>query len=363
VRQQTLAAQTGFEKYGRKSKREQFLDEMERIVPWAELQALVEPYYPKGENGRPPVGLSIMLCVYFLQQWFNLSDPGAEEALYESPVVRRFAGVDLGRAPAPDETTILQFRHRLERHDLGGAMLERVNQYLESRGIRINRSTIVDATIIHAPSSTKNGSGERDPEMHQTRKGKQWYFGLKAHIGVDSKEGHVHSLCTSAASVADKHMLPDLLHGEERKVWGDSGYQGQREAIRWAAPQAQDMTSRRAKYKNFVDELEKTKNRVKARGRAKVEHPFRILKRIFGLREGEVPGIEEESPATVHLLRTGEPVSAPQATGSRIGGSVTENRVIGGFQQDRSQVSRQSCGTCGLTFGRHSKSTGCSEVP
>jgi IS5 family transposase len=132
VRQQTLAAQTGFEKYGRKSKREQFLDEMERIVPWAELQALVEPYYPKGENGRPPVGLSIMLRVYFLQQWFNLSDPGAEEALYESPVVRRFAGVDLGRAPAPDETTILQFRHRLERHDLGGAMLERVNQYLES---------------------------------------------------------------------------------------------------------------------------------------------------------------------------------------------------------------------------------------
>jgi IS5 family transposase len=293
VRQQTLAAQTGFEKYGRKSKREQFLEEMEQIIPWAELQGLIEPHYPKGENGRPPVGLSIMLRVYFLQQWFNLSDPGAEEALYESPALRRFAGVDLGRAPAPDESTILQFRHLLEKHDLGGAMLQTVNEYLESRGIRISRGTIVDATIIHAPSSTKNRSGERDPEMHQTRKGRQWYFGLKAHIGVDSKQGHVHSVCTSAASVADKHMLPDLLHGEERKVWGDGAYQGQGEAIRQAAPQAQDMTSRRVQYKNFVDEIEKAKNRVKARVRAKVEHPFRLLKRIFGFEKVRYRGLKK----------------------------------------------------------------------
>ena len=293
MRQQTLAAQTGFEKYGRKSKREQFLDEMEQIVPWEDLQALVEPYYPKGENGRPPVGLSIMLRVYFLQQWFNLSDPGAEEALYESPALRRFAGVDLGRAPVPDESTILQFRHLLEQHDLGGAMLATVNEYLESRGIRISRGTIVDATIIHAPSSTKNRSGERDPEMHQTRKGQQWYFGLKAHIGVDSKQGHVHSVCTSAASVADKHMLPDLLHGDERKVWGDGAYQGQGEAIRQAALQAQDMTSRRVKYKNFVDELQKAKNRVKTRVRAKVEHPFRILKRIFGFEKVRYRGLHK----------------------------------------------------------------------
>jgi len=293
VRQQTLAVQTGFETYGRKSKREQFLDEMEQVVPWAELQALIEPHYPKGENGRPPVGLSIMLRVYFLQQWFNLSDPGAEEALYESPVLRRFAGVDLGHAPAPDESTILQFRHLLERHDLGGAMLDTVNQYLESRGIRITTGTIVDATIIHAPSSTKNRSGERDPEMHQTRKGRQWYFGLKAHIGVDSKEGHVHSLCTSAASVADKHMLPDLLHGEERKVWGDGAYQGQGEAIRQTSPHAQDMTSRRVKYKDFVDEIQKAKNRVKARVRAKVEHPFRILKRIFGFDKVRYRGLKK----------------------------------------------------------------------
>ncbi len=293
MRQQTLAAQAIFERYGRKSKREQFLDQMEQVVPWAELQALVEGHYPKGENGRPPVGLSIMLRVYFLQQWFNLSDPGAEEALYESPVLRRFVGVDLGRAPAPDESTILQFRHLLEKHDLGGAMLNAVNEYLESRGIRISRGTIVDATILHAPSSTKNRSGERDPEMHQTRKGKQWYFGLKAHVGVDSKQGHVHSVCTSAASVADKHMLPDLLHGDERKVWGDGAYQGQGEAIRQAASQAQDMTSRRVKYKNFVDELQKRKNRVKARVRAKVEHPFRILKRIFGFEKVRYRGLKK----------------------------------------------------------------------
>ena len=293
MRQQTLAAQASFEKYGRKSKREQFLDEMEQVVPWAEFQALLEPHYPKGENGRPPVGLSIMLRVYFVQQWFNLSDPGAEEALYESPALRRFAGVDLGRAPAPDETTILGFRHLLEKHDLGGAMLHTVNAYLERRGIRIHHGTIVDATIVHAPSSTKNRSGERDPEMHQARKGKQWYFGLKAHIGVDSREGHVHSLCTSAASVADKHMLPDLLRGEERKVWGDGAYQGQGEAIRRAAPQAQDMTSRRVKYKNFVDELQRAKNRVKARVRAKVEHPFRILKRVFGFDKTRYRGLKK----------------------------------------------------------------------
>ena len=293
MRQQTLAAQTGFEKYGRKSKRERFLEEMEQIVPWAELEALVEPHYPKGENGRPPVGLSIMLRIYFVQQWFNLSDPGAEDALYDSPVLRQFVGIDLGRAPVPDESTILGFRHLLEKHELGGAMLNAVNHYLESRGMRITTGTIVDATIIHAPWSTKNRSGERDPEMHQTRKGKQWYFGLKAHIGVDSRHGHVHSVCTSAASVGDKHMLPDLLHGEERKVWGDGGYQGQGEAIRQAAPRAQDMTSRRTKYKDFVDELQRRKNRVKARVRAKVEYPFRILKRIFGFEKVRYRGIKK----------------------------------------------------------------------
>jgi IS5 family transposase len=169
-------------------------------------------------GGRQPVGLAIMLRVYFLQQWFNLSDPGVEEALYESSVLRRFVGVDLGRAATPDETTICRFRHLPERYELGRAMLDQVNEHLATKGIKIATGTIVDATIIHAPSSTKNRAGERDPAMRQTRKGQQWYFGLKAHIGIDSKTNVAHSVCTSAASVSDCHMLPHLLHGEERKV-------------------------------------------------------------------------------------------------------------------------------------------------
>jgi IS5 family transposase len=291
--QLTLANELGFEKYARKSRREEFLNGMEVVVPWRELEALIAPHYPKAGNGRQPVGLSIMLRVYFLQQWFNLSDPGAEDALYESPVLRRFAGVDLGRAAAPDETTILRFRRLLEQQELCGQILDTVNHYLASKGLRISTGTIVDATIIAAPSSTKNSRKERDPEMHQTRKGNQWFFGAKAHIGVDSKEGIVHSVCTSAASVSDVHMLPDLLHGEEKKVWGDAGYQGQTEAIHAAAPQAQDMTSRRAKYKGGVDELERRKNRTKARVRSKVEWPFRILKRVFGFTKVRYRGLKK----------------------------------------------------------------------
>jgi len=291
MKQQSLSSQAVFEKYGRKSRRELFLDEMEKVVPWSAMESLVRSHYAKAGNGRQPVGLSIMLRTYFVQQWFNLSDPGVEELLYESWAVRRFVGVDLGIAPAPDETTVLRFRHLLEKHDLGGLMLEVVNVHLEAKGIKIQTGTIVDATIIHAPCSTKNEKKERDPEMHQTRKGNQWYFGLKAHIGVDAKEGHVHSLATSAASVADKHMLPDLLHGEERKVWGDGGYQGQTEAIQETAPKAQDMTCKRTKFKDYVDELQKKKNKSKSSVRAKVEHPFRILKRVFGFDKVRYRGI------------------------------------------------------------------------
>ncbi len=293
MRQMTLASQASFEKYARKSRREEFLSVMSVVVPWCDLEALIEPYYPKAGNGRQPVGLSIMLRVYFLQQWFNLSDPGAEDVLYESPVLRRFAGVDLGRAAAPDETTILRFRRLLEQHELCGQILDTVNHYLASRGLRIATGTIVDATIIAAPSSTKNSKKERDPQMHQTRKGNQWFFGAKAHIGVDSKSGVVHSVCTSAASVSDVHMLSDLLHGDEKKVWGDAGYQGQTEAIHAAAPAAQDMTSRRAKHKGGVDEVERRKNRTKARVRSKVEWPFRILKRIFGFTKVRYRGLKK----------------------------------------------------------------------
>ena len=177
----------GFERYTKKTRRAEFLEEMNRVVPWGELCALIEPHYPKPGNGRRAKELEQMLRIYFVQQWFNLSDPAVEEALYESHSVREFVGVDLGKEPAADETTVCKFRHLLEEHDLGGEMLETVNQHLQSKGIRITRGTIVDATIIHAPSSTKNEKQERDPEMHQTRKGKQWYFGMKAHVGVDSK--------------------------------------------------------------------------------------------------------------------------------------------------------------------------------
>jgi IS5 family transposase len=290
MKQQSLASQSAFEKYGRKSRRELFLDEMERIVPWSALEALVRPHYAKAGRGRLPVGLSIMLRTYFAQQWFNLSDPGAEELLYESPTIRRFIGVDLGMAPAPDETTVLRFRHMLEEHDLCGMMLDAVNVHLEAKGIKIQTGTIVDATILHAPSSTKNTAGERDPEMKQTKKGNQWYFGLKAHVGVDAKTGTVHTLATTSANVADSTVPPDLLHGEERKVWGDGGYQGQTEAIKEAAPKAQDMTCRRTKFKHYVDELQK-KNRSKSSVRAKVEHVFRIVKRVFGFDKVKYRGL------------------------------------------------------------------------
>ena len=294
MRQTTFASQPSFEKYGRASRREQFLNTMEAVVPWAELESLIEPHYAKAGKGRQPVGLGTMLRVYFLQHWFNLSDPGAEDALYESPVLRSFAGVDLGRAAAPDETTILNFRHLLDKHELNGKIFDTVNLYLASQGIRISTGTIVDATIIAAPSSTKNSKKERDPQMHQTKKGNQYYFGAKAHIGVDSKEVIVHSVCTSAASVHDKHMLADLLHGEEKKVWGDSGYQGQTETIQEAAPHAQDMTNRRVKKsKGEVDEEEKRKNRTKSRVRAKVEWPFRILKRVFNYTKVRYRGIQK----------------------------------------------------------------------
>lgn len=289
----SLAQQAEFQRFAKKSRREQFLEEMDAVMPWRELLGLIEPHYPTGAMGRPPLGLGIMLRLYFVQHWFALSDPGAEDALYDSAALRRFVGIDLGRTGAPDETTILNFRHLLEQHDLCGQILETVNLYLAERGIRITTGTIVDATILHAPTSTKNEKKERDPEMHQTKKGNQWYFGMKAHIGVDSKEGIVHSVCSTAASVSDVHMLPDLLHGDEKKVWGDAGYQGQTEAIHAVAPQAQDMTSKRVKTKAGVDEEQKRKNRTKSRVRAKVEWPFRILKRVFGFTKVRYRGLKK----------------------------------------------------------------------
>lgn len=281
-RPQMTLASPGFEKYTKTTRRAQFLAEMERVVPWRALGAVVEPVYPKAGQGRPPVGVERMLRLYFLQHWFNLSDPGVEEALYDSPTMRAFVGIDLGREPVPDETTVCRFRHLLEQHGLGQQLFEEVGRHLHAQGLTVSTGTIVDATIIAAPSSTKNATGTRDPEMHQTKKGQQWYFGMKAHVGVDSRSKLIHAVTATAANVHDSQVLPALLHGRERRVWGDSAYTGQGETIRACAPHARDFTQRKATAHHPLSRLERAKNREKSRVRAKVEHPIGVLKRVFG---------------------------------------------------------------------------------
>jgi len=286
---------TGFERYTKKTRRAVFLEEMEQVVPWRELYALVEPHYPQPGNGRPPVGVERMLRIYFLQQWFNLSDPAVEEALYDSAVMRQFVGIDLGREPVPDETTVCKFRHLLEEHQLGEQILGTVNLHLQGRGVRITTGTIVDATILHAPSSTKNREQQRDPEMHQTKKGNQWYFGMKAHVGVDSKTKIIHTAVATAANVADSTVLPDLLHGEETRVWGDQAYKGQTQVIQECAPQAQDHTHRRYRYKNGIDEAGASQNRTKSSVRSKVEHVFQVMKLKFGFVKLRYRGLKKNA--------------------------------------------------------------------
>lgn len=290
MRQLTLAT-VNFDKHHRRTRRAAFLTEMEQAVPWQELCALIEPFYPRAGHGRPPIGLERMLRLHFLQHWFNLSDPAAEEALYDSLSMREFVGIDLGREPVPDETTILNFRHLLERHGLGKKLFARVNEYLASRGVKVAGGTIVDATIIAAPSSTKNQAKSRDPEMHQTRKGQQWYFGLKLHIGVDSKTKLIHSLMTTAANVHDGKVLGELLHGDETRVYGDQAYRGHQEVIRAHAPNAKDFTNQRYRNRGMVDEVERSKNRTKSSVRAKVEHPFQVIKRVFGFAKVRYRGL------------------------------------------------------------------------
>jgi len=294
MRQLTLAT-ASFDKHGKLTRRAAFLAEMEQVVPWRELCGLIAPFYPKPGNGRPPVGLERMLRLHFLQHWFNLSDPAAEEALYDSLSMRRFVGIDLGREPVPDETTILNFRHLLERHNLGKALFERVNEHLAARGLKVAGGTIVDATIIAAPSSTQNAAKARDPEMHQTRKGQQWYFGMKLHIGADSQSKLIHSLKTTPANVHDATVLGDLLHGNETRVYGDQAYRGQQAVIRSRAPNAKDFTNQRCRYRGVVDDVERGKNRRKSRVRAKVEHPIGVIKRVFGFVKVRYRGLAKNT--------------------------------------------------------------------
>jgi IS5 family transposase len=290
MKQQTL---TGLEKYAKTTRRAQFLADMASIVPWKELESVVEPVYPKGSElgGRPPIALQKMLRMYFLQLWFNLSDPAVEEALYDSVSMREFVGIDLGAEPVPDETTICKFRHLLEKHELGKKLLGAVNEYLRLHGIKISNGTIVDATIITAPSSTKNKDRKRDPEMHHTAKGQQWYFGMKAHLGVDSKTKLIHTILASAANVADRDALPHLLHGRETRVWGDRGYQGQTEVIHARAPRARDFTNRKHRGRGWVNEIDKAKNRTKSKVRAKVEHAIGVIKHVFGFQKVRYRGL------------------------------------------------------------------------
>ncbi len=289
------------ESLARSTKRAKFLDMMDQIVPWERLCKLVEPHYPTGEGNRQPIGLERMLRIYFLQQWYNLSDPGAEEALTDSVSMRRFVGIAFTNDRSPDETTICKFRHLLEKHDLGKKMFEDINRYLKASGIKVAGGTIVDASIIAAPSSTKNKTKARDPEMHQTRKGNQWYFGMKMHIGVDSRSKVIHSVVTTAANVHDSRVVASLLHGREKRVWGDSAYAGQGTAIRKRAKKAKLFINKRAYRNTPLSEKDRETNRRKSSIRSRVEHLFGTIKGQFGFVKVRYRGLFKNRHR-VHVL-------------------------------------------------------------
>lgn len=306
MKQQTLAVASdqadGFERYRKPTRRDVFLETMEQIVPWSALCDVIEPHYPKTGKGRPPVGLERMLRMYFVQQWFNLADQACEEALLDSTALRRFVGIDLGRERAPDATTLLKFRRLLEQHDLGQALFAQVNAQLQAKGLKVGTGTIVDATLIGAPSSTKNAAKARDPEMHQTRKGNQWYFGMKLHIGVDSRSGLTHSAAVSAANLHDKHKLTQLLHGDEKRVYGDSAYASQKDLMRQGAPQAKDFTNQRTRRRGEVDEIQRQKNRNKSKIRSRVEHVFAVIKRLWGFGKVRYRGLAKNANRSFVML-------------------------------------------------------------
>ena len=288
----------------KQTRREVFLGEMERVVPWKSLLDLIEPFYPIAGGGRQPYRLETMLRVHLMQNWFGLSDPAMEEALYEITPMRVFAGLSLTK-PIPDDTTILNFRHLLETNELAPEILGRVNAYLGRKGLLLKRGSIVDATIIAAPSSTKNAKGERDPEMHQTKKGNQWHFGMKAHIGVDADSGLVHTVTTTAANEADVEQVQDLLHGKEQVVHADAGYAGaqtrvQRGGLCWqiAAKRGRISAMKDGRKKRALERIEKRKASIRAR----VEHPFRMIKRQFGLMKVRFRGLAKNTAHVITLF-------------------------------------------------------------
>ena len=289
----------------KRTRKREFLGEMDRVVPWKALVDLIKPYAPDGKRGRPPFAVETMLRIHFMQQWFTLSDPAMEEALHDIALFREFAGLSWD-TPLPDETTILRFRRLLEEHKLAPQILAVVNELLQGKGLMLRAGTVVDATLISAPSSTKNASGERDPEMKQSQKGKQWYFGMKAHIGVDADSGLVHTVRGTAGSVNDVVEANALLHGEETEAWGDAGYQGAgkradaKEGVRWNIAMRPGQRKQLDKTQ-LIDQLTDQLERIKASIRAKVEHPFRVLKRQFGHVKVRYRGLAKNT-AQLHTL-------------------------------------------------------------
>ena len=286
----------------KRTKREVFLGEMDAVVPWARLAALITPLYFKPRKGRPQMPLAVMLRIYFLQQWYGLSDPGAEEALYDMYSMRDFAGLDLAQDGVPDETTILNFRHFLERHNLTEALFGAVSDYLEERSLLLRGGTIMDATLIAASPSTKNKERKRDPEMSQTKKGSQWYFGMKAHIGVDAKSGLVHTTKTTTAKVHDAKMTDDLIRADDAVVFGDKGYvsdkrkRAVREAgVLWAVKD-------KRKRGRVLSSSQKKRNRKHGGVRAKVEHVFRVIKCQFGYRKARYRGLAKNASQMFSLM-------------------------------------------------------------
>jgi transposase, IS5 family len=289
----------------KRTRRDKFLAEMEAVVPWARLVDRLRPLYPKGERGRPPIGLERMLRIYFLQQWYGLADEALEDALYDSQALRGFAGIDLNCDPVPDATTLLKFRHWLERHDLTKVLFDEVGAMLEERGLLMRQGTIVDATIIAAPPSTKNKEKSRDPEMHQTKKGNQWHFGMKAHIGVDVASGVVHTLTGTAANEADINQMAAVLHGREEAVFADAGYTG---ADKRPEHEDRDVSWNIAIKRSIIKALPKglrdwaePVERALAQVRAPVEHPFHVVKNLFRHKKLRYRGLAKNT-AQLHTL-------------------------------------------------------------
>lgn len=290
----------------KRTRRREFLDEMEKVVPWADLVALVSPFLPEGKRGRPPFSPETMLRIHFMQQWFALSDPAMEEALHDMPVFREFAGLEGWDERLPDESTILRFRHVLEKHKLAAQILQTVNDLLSAKGVMLKGGSVVDATLIAAPSSTKNGSGERDPEMKQSRKGQQWYFGMKCHIGVDIESGLVHTVRGTSGAVNDVTEANSLVRPGDREVYADAGYRGADKRPDARAGVAWNIAMRPGKRRTLnpakpIEALTEQLERVKAGIRARVEHPFRVVKRQFGHIKVRYRGLAKNT-AQLHTL-------------------------------------------------------------